>query len=171
MIAGIVLLSVLALLLVNRRRLQEKLKSEKAHQEVLLAKEQMRLFTANIVEKTALIEKLEKQARAKESLSDQHAVIAELGRQTILTEEDWDRFKALFETIHPHFFIKLKQQFANITVSEQRMAALIRIMLSTKQIASILGISVDSVHKTRQRLRQRLILATDSSIEDTIAAI
>jgi DNA-binding CsgD family transcriptional regulator len=169
MIAGIVGISLLSLLLVNRRRLREKFKTESAEREVLWAKEQMRLFTENIVEKTALIEKLEGQA--KEASYGQQAVISELSNQTILTEDDWDRFKALFETIYPRFFIKLKQDSATITVAEQRMAALIRLLLTTRQIASMLGISVDSVHKTRQRLRQRLQLASDASLEDRVTAI
>jgi DNA-binding CsgD family transcriptional regulator/tetratricopeptide (TPR) repeat protein len=175
LVAAIVALSLFALLLVNRRRLLEKLKSEKAEQEmvqeVTLAREQLRLFTENIVEKTALIEKLEEQASKKEASAEQQGIIAELSRQTILTEADWDKFKALFETIYPGFFIKLKQNFANISVAEQRMAALIRLSLTSKEMASMLGISVDSVHKTRQRLRQRLQLTSDSSLKEMVSAI
>ena len=140
-------------------------------QEVTLAREQLRLFTENIVEKTALIEKLEEQASKKEASAEQQGIISELSRQTILTEEDWEKFKALFETIYPGFFIKLKQNFANISVAEQRMAALIRLSLTSKEMASMLGISVDSVHKTRQRLRQRLQLTSDSSLKEMVSAI
>lgn len=170
-IAAIAALSLVALLLLNRRRLQEKLKAAEAEQEVARAKEQMRLFTESIIEKTALIEKLEEKVHAKKASSDQQALMRELSRQTILTEEDWDKFKTLFETLHPDFFIKLKQNFANITVAEQRMAALIRLLLTTRQIASMLGISVDSVHKTRQRLRQRLQLSSEQSLEEFVHAI
>ena len=80
-------------------------------QEVASARAQLKMFTENIVEKTALIEKLELQAKGKESDSEQHAIIAELSRQTILTEEDWTTFKSLFEKIHPAFFLRLKEKF------------------------------------------------------------
>ena len=58
-----------------------------------------------------------------------------------------------------------------ITVAEQRMAALTRLQLTNRQMASMLGISVDSVHKTRQRLRKRFDLTSDANLEIYIAAI
>lgn len=178
LIAGIVVLFLIALLIINRQRLKEKIKTEKSEQEKLRmeqeiasAKEQMKMFTDNIIEKTSLIEKLESQAKDKAASSEQQTIISELSQQTILTEVDWNKFKSLFEKIHPGFFIKLKEKFPDITVAEQRMAALIRLHLTTKQMASMLGISIDSVHKTRQRLRQRLQLSTESSLEEIMTAI
>jgi DNA-binding CsgD family transcriptional regulator len=178
LIAGIFVLFLIALLIINRRRLKEKMRMEKIEKEKLLmeqeissAKDQMKMFTNNIIEKTNLIEKLESQAKYKADSTEQQTIITELGQQTILTEDDWLKFKTLFEKIHPGFFIKLKEKFPDITVAEQRMAALIRLHLTTKQMASMLGISADSVHKTKQRLRQRVQLSTESSLEEIVSAI
>ncbi|HKO80641.1 MAG TPA: tetratricopeptide repeat protein [Chitinophagaceae bacterium] len=178
LVAGLIVLFLIALLIVNRQRLKEKIKTEKSEQEKLRmeqeiasAKEQMKMFTDNIIEKTSLIEKLEAQAKDKAASSEQQIIISELSQQTILTEEDWLKFKTLFEKIYPGFFIKLKQKFHDITVAEQRMAALIRLNLTMRQMASMLGISTDSVRKTRQRLRQRLQLSADASLEDNVASI
>jgi len=177
-IVGIVLLSLFMLLIINRKRLKTKMKMEKAEQEKLLieqevvsARAQLEMFTANILEKTNLIEKLELKAKDKQASSEQQTIISELSRQTILTEDDWQKFKSLFEKIYPGFFINLKNKFHDITIAEQRMASLIRLHLTTRQMASMLGISVDSVHKTRQRLRQRLQLSNDAGLEEIIAAI
>jgi len=177
-IASIIVLAFIIVLTVNRQRLQEKLKTEKAEQEklrmeqeVASAKDQLKMFTENIVEKTNLIEKLETQIKGKEATSEQHIIISELSHQTILTEDDWNQFKSLFEKIYPAFFINLKEKFPDITLAEQRMAALTRLQLTPKQMASMLGISVDSVHKTRQRLRQRLRINPESSLEETMINI
>ena len=140
-------------------------------QEAASAKDQLKMFTQNIIEKTNLIEKLESQIKGKETTSEQHVIITELSHQTILTEDDWSKFKSLFEKIYPGFFIKLKDKFPDITLAEQRMAALTRLQLTSKQMAAMLGISVDSVHKTRQRLRQRLRLSQESSLEEIMAGI
>jgi hypothetical protein len=129
------------------------------------------MFTENIVEKTTLIEKLESQVKGKEATAEQQTIISELGRHTILTEEDWNKFKSLFEKIYPGFFINLKEKFPDITLAEQRMAALTRLQLTPKQMASMLGISVDSVHKTRQRLRQRLRISPENSLEEIMTGI
>ena len=184
-IASIIIVLLIALLIINRQRLKEKIKTEKAEQEKLKivqekvlmetemasAKDQLKMFTENIVEKTNLIEKLEQQVKGKEVTAEQQTIISELSRHTILTEEDWNKFKSLFETIYPGFFIKVKDKFPDITVAEQRMAALTRLRLTTKQIASMLGISVDSVHKSRQRLRQRFQVGTETNLDEVVASL
>jgi hypothetical protein len=176
-IVSIIVLSVFALLIVNHQLLQQKIKTAKSEeekmrmeQEMVSARDQLRMFTQNIVEKTNLIEKLEEQAKDKKATAEQHSIISELSQQTILTEEDWNQFKSLFETIYPGFFIKLKKKFPDITLAEQRTAALTRLYLTTKQMASMLGISVDSIHKARQRLRQRLCLPSEQNLEESIAS-
>jgi tetratricopeptide (TPR) repeat protein len=177
-IGSIIVLSLIVLLIVNRQRLKEKIKKEKAEQEKLRveqeiasAKDQLQMFTENIIEKTNLIEKLESRVKGTEATSEQQAIISELSQQTILTEEDWNKFKLLFEKIYPGFFINLKNRFPEITTAEQRMAALTRLRLTTKQVASMLGISVDSVHKSRQRLRQRFQLSTDENLDGLLAGL
>jgi DNA-binding CsgD family transcriptional regulator len=171
-IAAIMALALIAVLIVNRQRLKEKLKLQEAEQEkqrlaqeMAAAKEQMRLFTENIIEKTTLIEKLEYEVTSKQASSDHTTLIAELTRPTLLTEEDWSKFRSLFEKIHPLFFTSLKQQAPDITLAEQRMAALMRLQLQPKHMATLLGISPNSVYKAKQRLRQRFNLETDSQVE------
>lgn len=177
-IAGIIIASILALLLVNRNRLKTKLKMEKAeqekmlmNQEILSAKEQLQMFTQNVLEKNTLIENLQEIIKSKQHLADRQSLINDLSNQTILTEAEWIKFKLMFEKTYPDFFAILKSKYPEITIAEQRMAALIYVQLATKQIASMLGISPDSVHKTRQRLRQRLGINADTDLEQYIASI
>jgi hypothetical protein len=171
-IIGIVILFVFILLIINRKSLKTKMKMEQEkllmEQEVASAKDQLKMFTENVIEKTNLIERLEMQVKGKEVSSEQHSIMSELAQQTILTEQDWYKFRSLFEKIYPEFFTNLKAKFPDITVAEQRMAALTRLHLSTKQIASMLGISVDSVHKSRQRLRQRFQVGTETNLDDLV---
>jgi hypothetical protein len=129
------------------------------------------MFTQNIVEKTNLIEQLEQQVQQKTASAESQQLIAELGNQTILTEEDWSKFKTLFEKIFPLFFQRLKNISPDITMAEQRLAALTRLQLTTKQMATVLGISPNSVNKTRQRLRLRFDLQAEQSIEKFISEI
>lgn len=178
LIAAILLLGFVAFLVITRQRLKAKLQVERMQQdkqrmqqEIASAREQLKMFTENIVEKTSLIEKLEEQAKNKGESSEHQILMSELSQQTILTEDDWFKFKSLFEKIYPTFFQQLKEISADITVAEKRMAALTRLQLTSKQMAAMLGISVDSVHKTRQRLRQRLQLSSDINLDEYIAGI
>ncbi|MGZ3852818.1 MAG: hypothetical protein ACXVBX_08510, partial [Flavisolibacter sp.] len=155
----------------NRTSLKNKLEKEKAEQEITSTRKLLNLSTQDIVEKTNLIEKLEQQLKIKEAIVEHRSIISELSRQTILTEDDWDRFRSLFETIYPGFFIALKDRFPDITLAEQRMASLTRLRLTTKQTASMLGISVESVHKSRQRLRQRFQIGVETNLDEVVAAL
>ena len=114
---------------------------------------------------------MEQQVANKPLTDEQQQLANELSHQTILTEEDWEKFKTLFEKIYPGFFLKLKETVPDITAAEQRMAALTRLHLNTKQMASMLGISPDSVYKIRQRLRKRLQLDDEVTIETYLTKI
>jgi DNA-binding CsgD family transcriptional regulator len=177
-IAAILFLAVVALLVINRQRLKLKYRQKlleqdklRVEQEMESAKTQLEMFTQNIVEKTNLIEKLERQVKAHEYNADEHQVIDELSHQTILTEDDWIKFKTLFEKTHLGFFTKLKEQVNDITQAEQRMAALTLLHLTTKQMAAILGISPNSVIKAKQRLRQRFNFQTDFLVEEFLSKL
>jgi DNA-binding CsgD family transcriptional regulator len=177
-IAGLILLSIIAILYVNGLRLKLRHKVELAMEqkktaeaEIQTAKEKLELFTRNIMEKSDLIDRLQQQATDKEFNSAQQQLIDELIHQTILTEGDWEKFKNIFDKIYPGFFRRLKEKASDITVAEQRMAALTRLQLETRQIASMLGISVDSVHKSRQRLRQRFNFSFEADLKDFLARL
>jgi hypothetical protein len=178
LIVAIALLSLVVLLYVKRLRLKQKhreqmtLQEQKAAQaELQAAREQMKQFTENIIEKTELIDRLKLQISNRVISHEQQGVIDELTHQTILTEDEWENFKRLFEKVYPGFFIHIKEKAPDITIAEQRMAALTRLNLSARQMASMLGISVDSVHKTRQRLRQRLHMGAEENLEQSVAGL
>lgn len=168
----IILTTVIVMFFLNRMRLKSRHNEQLALQqkaaaetEVAAANAELNMFKRNIIEKTSLIEKLQEQVHEKEIGIGQQTIIDELTHQTILTEDEWEKFKSLFERINPRFFIHLKEKSSDITVAEQRMAALMRLQLSSKQIASMLGISVESVRKTRLRLRKRLGLSVEEEVE------
>lgn len=171
LIMAIIFIAIIIILIVNRQKQKLVYKKREAENEAESARQQMELFKQNIVEKTSLIEKLQEQVQDKEISAEQYKIIEELTQQTILTEDDWERFKKLFEKIYPGFFTRLKEKTPDITIAEQRMAALTRLYITNKQIAAMLGISIAGVNKTRQRLRQRFNLTAETNIEEYIAAL
>jgi tetratricopeptide (TPR) repeat protein len=177
-ITFIIVLSFLILLIVTRARAKARLEKRKADEEKLSmelemasARNQLNVVTTNMFEKTGLIEKLEEQLKGNEATAEYQSILSDITRLTILTETDWSEFKSIFETMYPGFFIKLTNKFPEITSAEQRMAALTRLHLSSRQIASMLGISIDSVHKSRQRLRQRFKVGTETNLDEMVAAL
>lgn len=81
--------------------------------------------------------------------------LEQLTNSTILTEEDWTRFRTLFEKVHPGFIAEQKRQLPDISRAEMRVLALDKLGLNSHEIANILGISTNSVYKTRQRMEKK----------------
>lgn len=177
-VISIISLSCIVLLLINRRNQQLKFKQElseqekiRIEQEMQSAKDQLQLFTQSLIEKTGLIEQLQRKMELHSNTVERQERLSTLSSLTILTDEDWTKFKSLFDKIYPLFFQRLKIKAPGITLAEQRMAALTRLQLTTKQMAAMQGISPDSVHKTRQRLRQRLGVASEINLEEYLGEI
>ena len=171
-IALTVLSAAFGFLYINRQKLKMRIRHQKmedekklAEAEAIAAKEQLDIFTGHILEKNNLVEKLQEELSQKEVDQDQFKTIEELSHHSILTDDDWDRFRHLFEKVHPGFFLQLKMKAPDISLAEQRIAAFSKLRFSTKEAANLLGISPASVNKTRQRLRQRLSIDPDTDLE------
>lgn len=87
---------------------------------------------------------------------------------TILTDDDWSTFRARFEKAFPDYLFRLRGAFSDLTPAEERLFLLLKLNLGRKEIADMLGLSVGSIKKTRTRLRKRLSLDSDDSLEDFI---
>lgn len=86
-------------------------------------------------------------------------------------DTDWDDFKKNFEKVHEGFFQNLKGKSMDLTPSELRLASLMRMNLSSKDIASTLNISQDSLRISRYRLRKKLALEKGESLQQFILCI
>lgn len=191
--AGLGFIAVIASLIINfqvsKSRKNKKLlhaeieKSEldkKILQSEVLAKEKelefnkntLLTYTQHLLEKNTLLEELNEKLQELESDRPEDiekiTKINQLTSSKIITEEDWEQFKDLFGKVYEDFFIKLKKEYPGITTAESRLAALIKLNISSKKIASMIGISDDSVKKTRQRLRKKMNLDTEEGLEEAI---
>jgi tetratricopeptide (TPR) repeat protein len=91
-----------------------------------------------------------------------------LYNQHILTDADWSAFKVYFEKAHPGFLQRVRATFPTLSDAEVRLFLFIKLNLTTKEAATILGISADSVKKTRNRLRKRLVLGEEIDLREFI---
>lgn len=83
----------------------------------------------------------------------------------------WENFTHYFEAVHKDFEKDALSKYPDITRNELRLMALIKMNLSSKEVANILNISSDGVKKARQRLRKKMQLAPEDSLDTTIMAI
>ncbi|WP_276168269.1 tetratricopeptide repeat protein [Zobellia alginiliquefaciens] len=72
-------------------------------------------------------------------------------------EHEWDEFMAFFNEIHPEYIELLNTKaLCSLSPAELRLSVLLRLNLSSKEIAAILRLTPDSVRVSRYRLRKKL---------------
>ena len=67
-----------------------------------------------------------------------------------------DEYYGQIEQIHKDFQIKLEDRFPGMTDHEKRLATLLRLNFSSKEIATFMNITSKSVEIARYRLRKKL---------------
>ncbi|RHJ92993.1 triple tyrosine motif-containing protein [Parabacteroides bouchesdurhonensis] len=162
---------------INAERLAEQQKIHQVKNEMLEAelqdkKNELTLQTSALVKKNqsmqTLLEELDKQ---KESLGDRYPNkmynrLRSLIEETLNDQDSWIIFENYFNSAHQNFTNRLRQQYADITVGDLRICCFLRMNLSTKEIASLLNISIRAVELRRYRLRKRLGLPGDTNLVD-----
>ncbi|MBW8682825.1 ligand-binding sensor domain-containing protein [Chitinophaga rhizophila] len=86
-------------------------------------------------------------------------------------EEDWEQFSKHFDEVHNNFLFTLKRRYPELSTTDLKLCAYLRINLTTKEIAQSLGISVRGVETSRYRLRKKLDLAAETSLYDFLLAV
>ncbi|WP_153639777.1 triple tyrosine motif-containing protein [Prolixibacter sp. NT017] len=88
--------------------------------------------------------------------------------KNISSHDDWQIFETNFEQAHEQFLRKIKDDFPDLTAKDLRMCAYLRMNLSSKEIAPLLGITVRGVENHRYRLRKKMGLSHDDNLIDLI---
>lgn len=133
------------------------------------------LYTENLIRKNELVGQLE--GRLKQTVetavtkpSEGQKVIEDFSSVRILTEDDWNEFKELFDRVHRGLLNRLLMAYEDLTLADQRLFLLMKLELTTNQIANILGVSPDTVKKGRYRLKKKLAIEGETSLQDFVTS-
>ena len=95
-------------------------------------------------------------------------VIMEL--QSATDNDIWEDFEIRFNQVHSNFYKNLRNDFPNLSPSELKLAAFLKLNMTTKEIATILHQSIKSIETSRNRLRKKLnIVNTNISLFDFLS--
>jgi tetratricopeptide (TPR) repeat protein len=147
----------------NSRLEREKLESELAIKNKELTTNVMYLvqkneFITDIAQRTKdLIARPPEQA--KQSFNN---LVADLQRNT--DDKIWKEFEVRFQDVHQDFYHRLNEKFPDLTPNEKKLAAFLRLNMSTKDISAITFQSTDSIRIARSRLRKKLDLPSDDNL-------
>lgn len=89
----------------------------------------------------------------------------------ILKESGETKFRQCFELLYPLFLHRLRERVPSITRREELLSMLIVLKQGTKEISELLAIAPRSVLMLRHRLRQKIGMDTEYSLENFIEDI
>lgn len=154
-----------------------KLRNEKLRGEISFKSKQLASSTMGIIKKNEfLISLKEKLRKQKDSLGTRYpekyyqSIVKKID-ENISGQDDWNVFEANFVQAHETFLKNLKQSFPDLTSNDLRLCAYLRINLTSKEIAPLLGISVRGVENHRYRLRKKFDLNSDVKLTEFILGI
>lgn len=185
LIAGVVLIFFIALLFINRQRLHYQLKKNQmlnqqkiAERDLSNATKELESFTKHLQDKNTLIEKTTEEIEKLQHALDtskkteiNNDVLLQLQASTILTDDEWEEFKSLFEQVHKGYLQRLKDKMPDLSPADTRFVVLSKLKLSNKEMAGILGVQPDTIRTYKHRLRKKYDLPDDNSLNEWVNTI
>jgi tetratricopeptide (TPR) repeat protein/DNA-binding CsgD family transcriptional regulator len=162
-----------------REKEQVQLEKQRVEEQLKQAEQALTAYLDTIKDKTDLIENLATEIKrlqqsANTTNTDLQGLTSNMEKlvsTTILTDEGWSYFRGLFEQVHPGFIHQLRMKHNDLSPAETRMLMLTKLNLQSREIAQMLGISIESLRKARYRLRKRLNLEEETSFETFVQQI
>ena len=152
----------------EKEKLDAELKGKALEEEQLILQietktKELSTHTLHIIQKNQVLEdlKVRLDIMSKDDKRDQKKQIREVIQQinqSFNNDKYWEEFRSTFEQIHQSFFQQLKQHSEELTSSEIRLISLLKMNMNSNDMATILGISQDSLRVARYRLRKKLNL-------------
>ncbi len=151
----------------------EQLQNELKHKSSELATSTMTLIHHNDIlqqldeDMHSLSEAVRRDER-KPQITSQIQQIRQSLQQYLNEETDWAKFEDNFNVVYDDFMVKLTTKYPVLKKSDRKLCAYLKMGLSSKEMASLLNMSVRSVETARYRLRKKLELEAGDNLVDFI---
>ena len=152
------------------RNLEERQKREQAEKNLAVKQKELTAKVLQLASKNEFLANLESEMRQLQSIEDVDLNVASKRISRMIEfdavdEEMWDQFSKEFMVLHSDFMNQLVQEFGSFTKTEMRLISLMKMNLSSKDIAGILRISDTGLKKARYRLRKKLGLDSKVNLQ------
>jgi DNA-binding CsgD family transcriptional regulator len=150
----------------------EKLQGEVQHKNSELASSAM-----NLVRKMEILSKLKedllhyKENPDKDKGSKEFQKIIRLLDSELDHNQEWEQFAIHFDSVHTNYLRKLKEICPDLSATDLKLAAYLRLSLTSKEIAQLLNISIRGVETSRYRLRKKLGLSNETNLFDYLSRV
>ena len=159
---------------IRQKMKRNKIEKEKVDAELDFKTKELTTHALHLAKKNEVLNDLKQKAKTLKDSSQEGNGYQQL-IQTInfdlQDDNNWENFSRYFEEVHKDFSTTAQQKYPNITANDLRFMALLKMNLTSKEIANILNISNDGIKKARQRLRKKLGINSTESLEALVISI
>jgi DNA-binding CsgD family transcriptional regulator len=147
-----------------------KIRTEQLQADLASKSRELANSAMNIVYKNELLQKISdeitqlKDSSGKKLSEEQLRKIQKVINDGMSDERDWNLFESSFNEAHESFFKKLKAQHPDLVPNDLKLCAYLRMNMNSKEMASLLNISLRGVEIRRYRLRKKLNLEHDKNL-------
>lgn len=138
-----------------------QLKKEQVEAEVVNAKKTIARFKQEL-------QQSQKKLNEYQQATDITDVIGEIKSHALITDERWESFRYDFIKVYPLFFEQLGSILDKVTPQTEKICALLYLQFTSQEIAQALGISEESVSRSKRRIRERVQGGSNQRLEDII---
>lgn len=149
-----------------------KIQTEKLQAELASKNRELANSAMSLVYKNELLQKLSeeitklKDENGKKLSEDQLRKIQKVIDDGMNDERDWNLFENSFNEAHESFFKKLKANHPDLVPNDLKLCAYLHMNMSSKEMASLLNISLRGVEIRRYRLRKKLEVPHDKNLTE-----
>lgn len=149
-----------------------KIQTEKLQAELASKNRELANSAMSLVYKNELLQKLSeemtklKDENGKTLSEDQLRKIQKVIDDGMNDERDWNLFESSFNEAHESFFKKLKANHPDLVPNDLKLCAYLHMNMSSKEMASLLNISLRGVEIRRYRLRKKLEVPHDKNLTE-----
>lgn len=142
------------------------LKNENLESDVKSKNSKLLFSSAMIARNQELLNAIKEDLLNKTSTDEKSQIRSAIKKIDIeLKNEDyWQEFQMYFDQVDKNFINSIIEKHPDLTRNDLRLCGLLRLNLSSKEIASLLNISIRGVEKGRYRLKKRMELSSDTDL-------
>ena len=144
-------------------------KTEAKEQQLAAKNKELASATMHLVQKSQLIQTIDTNLQSLKSQIPSENRYEIDGLLNIIKEggkldDAWDTFTKQFDQVHVEFHKRITEQFPALTKTDLKLCTYLRMNLSSKEIASLMFVSLRAVEVSRSRLRKRLGLQKEQNL-------
>lgn len=149
---------------------RERLEYERrAVEQTELAEERSREINSTamlLIKKNSLLQQIRNDLQEYRKKEDDTKLTRIFSRidEGLRSDDDWQRFEETYRLVHHDFITRLSTRFPELSPTELKVAALLHIDLSNKEIADLLCISLRTIESHRYNIRKKLGLPGSANL-------